>query len=217
MADAKQQTPSAPAALANQPKAATTEVLKAVSHPLRRKILRTLERMGHARATELAEELGVSVGSVSFHLHTLGSARLIEEAPKYARDRRDRVWKPTGRSLSFGAPGTPEEDEALTLAVVATEFEDHQALVERLTRNVPDIMTSDDERIHGTMMNMRLRASHDRMEKLLDEVTSLVQEARGEVDEDDRETPFWELSLVAVDEHLPDADESAAQHAPRRT
>ena len=190
MADAKQQTPSAPAALANQPKAATTEVLKAVSHPLRRKILSTLERMGHARATDLAEELGVSVGSVSFHLHTLGSARLIEEAPKYARDRRDRVWKPTGRSLSFGAPGTPEEDEALTLAVVATEFEDHQALVERLTRNVPDIMTSDDERIHGTMMNMRLRASHDRMEKLLDEVTSLVQEARGEVDEDDPETPI---------------------------
>ena len=80
----------------------TTAMLKAYTHPLRRKILRLLARRHHMRAADIAAELEVAANSVSFHLRTLADAGLIVEAPEHARDRRDRVWAPVkGAMLSL--------------------------------------------------------------------------------------------------------------------
>lgn len=77
------------------PKLQDPGVLRAISHPLRNRILEQLYARGAGRAADLAGVLGVPANQVSFHLRQLARYELIEEAPELARDGRDRVWRPT--------------------------------------------------------------------------------------------------------------------------
>jgi predicted ArsR family transcriptional regulator len=47
------------------------------------------------RAADLARELDIPANQASFHLRQLAKYGLVEEDPDAARDRRDRVWRPT--------------------------------------------------------------------------------------------------------------------------
>jgi DNA-binding transcriptional ArsR family regulator len=91
-------------------------VLRAIAHPLRTDIIAELYSRGSARAADLAVALDVPANQVSFHLRTLAKYGLIEEAPEEARDRRDRVWRPAGESVSWSSEdfeGKPEGEEAV--------------------------------------------------------------------------------------------------------
>jgi DNA-binding transcriptional ArsR family regulator len=70
-----------------------TEALSAVANPVRARILDVLQVDGPATASALAERTGQAVGSISHHLKVLATAKLIEEAPELARDRRERWWR----------------------------------------------------------------------------------------------------------------------------
>jgi len=70
-------------------------VLRAIAHPLRNRILDEITARGTARAADLAQALDIPANQASFHLRQLAKYGLIEEAPEEARDRRDRVWRPT--------------------------------------------------------------------------------------------------------------------------
>ena len=87
-----------------------TAVLRALSHPLRQRILGELEVVEHARAADLAETLSEPANAISFHLRVLAKAGIIEEAPELARDRRDRVWKQSVESFTIDAeiPGVEQ-------------------------------------------------------------------------------------------------------------
>lgn len=78
-----------------------TAVLRALSHPLRQRILGELAIVEHARAADLADTLGEPANSISFHLRVLAKAKIIEEDPDHARDKRDRVWKQTVDSFTI--------------------------------------------------------------------------------------------------------------------
>src|SRR3954447_8136276 len=76
--------------------------LKALAHPLRVQILRTLELRGQESVTGLAQELGETTGAVSYHLRQLARHGLVEEGdadeaeqPDGARavGRRRRLWR----------------------------------------------------------------------------------------------------------------------------
>lgn len=71
------------------------QMLRALAHPVRQRIMWELAARDHARAADLADVLGEPANSVSFHLRSLAKAGLIEEAPEHARDSRDRVWHMT--------------------------------------------------------------------------------------------------------------------------
>jgi DNA-binding transcriptional ArsR family regulator len=87
-------------------------VLRALSHPLRQRILNELDVVEHARAADLAEALDEPANSISFHLRVLAKAGIIEEAPEHARDRRDRVWRQTAESFTIDSE-TPGVDQFL--------------------------------------------------------------------------------------------------------
>ncbi|GFN05848.1 hypothetical protein Smic_44040 [Streptomyces microflavus] len=57
------------------------EVLKALSHPLRLRILRHLGAAGPATSTTLAAALGENTGTLSYHLRMLERSGLIEDIP----------------------------------------------------------------------------------------------------------------------------------------
>jgi DNA-binding transcriptional ArsR family regulator len=65
---------------------------KAMSHPLRREMLRHLGEHGTASSTTLAEALGESTGTTSYHLRVLADAGVIEEVPGQTNGR-ERWWR----------------------------------------------------------------------------------------------------------------------------
>ncbi|MEV8636261.1 helix-turn-helix domain-containing protein [Streptosporangium sp. NPDC051023] len=83
-----------------------TGALKALSHPLRMRLLLTVEEIGPATVGMLAAHLTQPVGVISYHLRQLAHHGLVAEVPELARDRRERWWRfvPT-ESLSL----TPSE------------------------------------------------------------------------------------------------------------
>ncbi|MGJ9413368.1 ArsR/SmtB family transcription factor [Aeromicrobium sp. CF4.19] len=76
----------------------TTEasVLRALAHPLRRRLLDVLSAKGPASVSILARATDQRVANISFHLKVLSLAGLVEEAPENARDGRERWWRHSG-------------------------------------------------------------------------------------------------------------------------
>lgn len=72
------------------------QVLRAISHPVRNRILGELDAQGSLRAADIARELDIPANQASFHLRQLAKYGLVEEDPAAARDKRDRVWRGTG-------------------------------------------------------------------------------------------------------------------------
>jgi DNA-binding transcriptional ArsR family regulator len=66
--------------------------LKALAHPLRVRMLSTLRNDGPATATQLAQRLGESTGTTSWHLRQLAENGFIEEDPDRGT-KRDRWWR----------------------------------------------------------------------------------------------------------------------------
>ncbi|WP_037361871.1 ArsR/SmtB family transcription factor [Amycolatopsis orientalis] len=92
-----------------------SQVLAAMSHPLRRRLLDVLKLDGPATASVLAEKTGQAVGNVSHHLKVLSEAGLAVEAPELARDRRERWWRRPSAALSWATSdfaGDPVADVA---------------------------------------------------------------------------------------------------------
>jgi DNA-binding transcriptional ArsR family regulator len=88
--------------------------LKALTHPLRIRLLGLLRQHGPATATELAEGTGESSASTSYHLRVLAKHGFVAEAE--ARDGRERRWRAMHEitSWSNAAMGeAPEQQEFL--------------------------------------------------------------------------------------------------------
>ncbi len=68
------------------------EALRGLAHPLRARILDELTLEGSATATILAERLGESSGSTSYHLRQLSRYGFVETDPGHT-GRRDRWWR----------------------------------------------------------------------------------------------------------------------------
>ncbi|GAA3712871.1 hypothetical protein GCM10022224_093060 [Nonomuraea antimicrobica] len=111
------------------------QVLKAVTHPLRIRLLGLLRSDGPATASELGRKVGESSGSTSYHLRELFKYGFIEEDDD-RRDARERRWRARHRYTSWNSRelyGTPEGREAVrllrlrqaeTLARVVQEFDE---------------------------------------------------------------------------------------------
>jgi len=99
------------------------QVLTAMTHPLRRRLLTLLKVDGPAMASTLADRTGQAVGNVSHHLRVLGAAGLIEEAPELARDRRERWWRRTSSSVSWSTRDFAGDENAEVVARAARSID----------------------------------------------------------------------------------------------
>ncbi|HEX4058864.1 MAG TPA: helix-turn-helix domain-containing protein [Galbitalea sp.] len=84
--------------------------LRALAHPLRQRIVWELSVREYGRAADLARIIDEPANSVSYHLRALANAGMIEEAPEFARDSRDRVWRMAHPEGYYTAPGSPASD-----------------------------------------------------------------------------------------------------------
>lgn len=94
---------------------ASLAMLRAMSHPLRLRIIERIGRRGTARAADLAQDLDLPANSVSYHLRNLARGGVIVEAPEAARDRRDRVWRLSQQNYrAQGTDGSPDGSPSST-------------------------------------------------------------------------------------------------------
>lgn len=180
----------------------TSAMLKAMSHPLRRRILKVLSARDYARAADLAAELDAPANSVSFHLRTLADAGLIAEAPEHARDRRDRVWTAVSGAFTIGTPEQPVEDESLGDAVLAALAHEHTEMLGRVVGWAPQYTTGRSTEVHGTFTRYALRLTEAEFEKLMEEIDAVIATARRERDTAAPDSRAWGLDIVAADDSI---------------
>src|SRR5688500_3139681 len=100
------------------------ETLRALTHPLRTRLLSSLRLHGPSTASQLAERLGVNSGATSYHLRQLADAGLVVEDAERG-NARDRWWRAAHKRTYFEIGAGPEDDEAAYLSAVAGAYADN--------------------------------------------------------------------------------------------
>ncbi|MEC3957514.1 helix-turn-helix domain-containing protein [Nocardia sp. CDC153] len=96
-----------------------TALYRTLAHPLRGRILQHLGTTAEANSTTLAEILGESTGTTSYHLRKLAESGLIAEIPEKSRGR-ERWWRALPFSHTMPDPATMAPDERAAAEQLAT-------------------------------------------------------------------------------------------------
>ncbi|MEU0845977.1 helix-turn-helix domain-containing protein [Streptomyces sp. NPDC005962] len=75
--------------------------LRGLAHPLRLRLLGALREYGPATASQLADRLGESSGSTSYHLRQLAAYGFVADDPERGKGR-ERWWKAAQRATRVG-------------------------------------------------------------------------------------------------------------------
>lgn len=97
--------------------------LRALTHPLRWKLIDLLESELSATATRCAEVLGESVASCSYHLGILAKYGYVEPVPD--QPGREKPWRLTSRDQVISTEGL-DESGALAAEEATEVFLDHE-------------------------------------------------------------------------------------------
>lgn len=157
--------------------------LKALSHPLRVAILKTLRIHGPATASALGRRLGESSGATSYHLRQLEKHGFVEEVPD-SGDGRDRWWRPAFDGHRVEATPYLGSPEGLTVLgvyeqqVVATHAQSASQFVSELSAGE----WSDEWAEAHSFNDFRLRLSPARTQRLAERIQKLL-ESYGEDDD----------------------------------
>ena len=174
--------------------------LKALAHPLRGRLLAHLRTYGPSTASRLAEALGESSGSTSYHLRQLGTHGFVEDVPEEGNGR-DRWWRARHRSTHFDTAafladpaGREAVDELLLRQVGQQQRLLSGYLVER--------SSFDDEWETATSINdWGLHLSPDSVRELAEELNAVVQRWRETREEPDQPFVSVLLDLFPVKEY----------------
>jgi predicted ArsR family transcriptional regulator len=146
--------------------------LRALSHPIRLRILGLLRVDGPSTATALATRLGLNSGATSYHLRQLAQHGFaVDDAER--GNGRDRWWRAAHRSTRTDASteASPEGREALdafgqAIAVVHTEN------LQRAVEEQP--MLPAPWRRASTLSDWILQVTPERAEQLMAALVSIV-------------------------------------------
>ena len=169
----------------------TPTQLRALTHPLRLRMLGILRTEGPTTATALAQRLGLNTGATSYHLRQLAQHGFIVDDEERGTGR-ERWWRAAHASTrtDFEILTEPEDQEALdaylqTVVVVYTQML-QQMVEERAT-------LSEEWREASTLNDYRCRLNPAQAQRLIEKVSTLIEEfeAAEELPEDDPEgVPF---------------------------
>ncbi|SCF01261.1 transcriptional regulator, ArsR family [Micromonospora coriariae] len=107
-----------------------SRVLAAMAHPLRRRLMDVLKVHGPSTVGMLAERTDQAPANVSHHLKVLAAGELVAEAPELARDRRERWWRLTTRSVRWSTTDFAADPatRAVADAAMSLDLDRHVAL-----------------------------------------------------------------------------------------
>jgi DNA-binding transcriptional ArsR family regulator len=167
--------------------------LKALAHPLRVRMLGVLRSDGPATATQLADRLGESTGTTSWHLRQLAEHGFIEEDPDRGT-KRDRWWRARVRSTQLSVADFADRPELTGTIVLFL-----QSVLEMDFARAADFLGegergewSDEWLAAADFSSFTLPSDPARLSALTDELRAVVERHRDAAD-DDGETVFLQL------------------------
>jgi len=153
-----------------------SEQIKALTHPLRLRLMDLLRSGRELTATEAAELTGESVASCSFHLRQLAKFGVVEQAE---RRGREKPWKARDITLVLDAEGGDREDLVSAMAGARALLQQSLASLERFMAAAPD---EDPEWVRSSHMHTAgYWMTRDEYAGLADEVQAVLdreQESR---------------------------------------
>jgi DNA-binding transcriptional ArsR family regulator len=176
------------------------DTLKALASPIRRRILRYLDDHGQATSTTVAEALGESTGTTSYHLRLLASHGLISEAGPTGR--RERWWRKVPLDLRFPAPSADATEEEL-----AVHAELHR---QRITEDLAGIAALLELRDPAEQRRIRIarsgvRLTRQQLDAFFADYMNLIRRYAAAADSTDDDGGLLQLRLYVFPE--PNADE----------
>lgn len=112
-----------------------TQSLSGLAHPLRVELFQQLSHYGPATATQLAERLGESSGSTSYHLRQLERFGFVETDPERGNGR-ERWWRRVPGGVLINTPdreGDPAGHAAAKLVIGELQLGRRKRLEQWLT------------------------------------------------------------------------------------
>lgn len=154
--------------------------LRALSHPVRLRMLGLLRLEGPATATSLATRLGLNTGTTSYHLRQLAQHGFVVDDEERGNGR-DRWWRAAHQSTRTGPPESPEQraaQDAFGQAVAVVHTEMLQRAVEE-TEMLPDPW-----RLASTMSDWQVTLTPRRAQALMEAMEAVVDD----IEEDETDT-----------------------------
>jgi DNA-binding transcriptional ArsR family regulator len=170
------------------------QALRALSHPLRNRLLGLLRLNGPATASQLGRVVGESSGSTSYHLRQLAAYGFVEEAEGHG-NARERWWRARHRMTSWRAADVLEQEGGAEVQEEMTRLQlDAQARVleawhEQKDRLDPAWVPA------ASLSDFGLRLRPEQARRLADELHAVVSRWMGEHPSD---VPAEGTELVCV-------------------
>ncbi|ACQ78784.1 putative transcriptional regulator [Beutenbergia cavernae DSM 12333] len=170
--------------------------LRALSHPLRLRIVELLDDVGPLTATEVAAQLADTPSNCSFHLRVLAREGLVEEAP--GGRGRARPWRLVRRDVDVRTDDLDDDGRAQLRAVVV-------ALAERFRTHALAWLDRRGEfspawREAATSRHLLLRLAPEELQDINERVTELLAPY---VERDDDAVPADARSVALTIATLP--------------
>jgi predicted ArsR family transcriptional regulator len=167
--------------------------LKALSHPVRLRMLGLLRSEGAATATTLATRLGINTGATSYHLRQLATHGFVVDDDSRGNGR-DRWWKAAHQATSTARDPHPDRETRETLdaflqSVAVIHTEQIQGAIEERS------VLSDEWRAASTFSDWNLVLTPRRARALVDALAQVV--AATDEDEDDEAAAEFVVQLSA--------------------
>ncbi|MFC8796779.1 helix-turn-helix domain-containing protein [Promicromonospora sp. NPDC057138] len=183
-----------------------TDAIKAMTHPLRLRLLDLFRAGVELTATQCAERTGESVASCSFHLRQLEKYGHVERAEAHGKER---PWRAVGRGFSVRPDlADPESWPAATAfgsMFIAEQFG-------RLQRWLADAQGDDPDWVYATTQtHQEYWVTRDELDDLSRRMEELTKPFRGRMEDPSKRPPGARRAHLfgAVWSEIPDpADES---------
>lgn len=168
------------------------EQLKALTHPVRVRMLMLLRLEGPATATTLATRLGLNTGATSYHLRQLAQHGFVVDDEERGNGR-DRWWKAAHQSTRT-APVAPDDDasqetmDAYLMAVAAVMAENVQRAIEARPFLDPEWHEA------STISDWHIRLTPAQARELLEQVVTPIEAAE---DSQEDGAADWAIQIAA--------------------
>lgn len=160
--------------------ALNAQLLRALAHPMRNRILGLLRAYGPATATTLAKRLGVNTGATSYHLRQLAHAGLVLEDDSRG-NARDRWWKAAHRGTYFDAGELLDSEPELALGYLHGVG---QIYAENMFRSIDELQTRTPEWQDASMLSdFTFHLTAEQLKTMMTEVLVVLDKYRSDLNE----------------------------------
>jgi DNA-binding transcriptional ArsR family regulator len=169
----------------------TPRQLRALTHPVRLRMLGLLRTEGPTTATSLAQRLGLNTGATSYHLRQLAEHGFIEDDTERGNGR-ERWWRAryTSTRLEKPMPDAAEEVDAYLQAVVTVYAEGLQRAMEERA------LLPEPWRQASTFSDWQVRLTPRRAREVVDTLDRLLSDIEDE-DEDEDDAAVFTINVNA--------------------